>query len=256
MNSLISINIVTHNRERYLTGAIQSVLNQDYKNWELIIIDDASTDNTAKLIELFLSDNRIKYYLVEKQKNISCVRNIALSKSNGEYIAVLDSDDVWEDKSKLTKQVEFMEKNRYVVIVGSAASTINNIGKELKTITKPVFDEDIRKDFLTKNPFFHSSVIFRKEEVNNIGGYNEEIRYGEDLDLWLRLGKIGKLYNFITPFIKYRVHDDNESSKHPMKAILDVFKVINQNRRKYSAGRVVFLRKIFGKLFDTFKPNK
>ncbi len=250
MNNLVSVNIVTHNREKYIEEAVGSVLIQDYNNWEIIIIDDASTDNTALIVEQFLSDKRIKYYIVEKQKNISVVRNIALSKSKGKYVAVLDSDDIWNDKTKLSRQVEFLESNPEFVLVGSAANIINDHGIETKTVIKPVSDEDIRKVFLTKNPFFHSSVMFVKKTVEELSGYKEDLSYGEDLDLCLRLGKMGKLYNFPDPMIQYRTHEGNEATKHPGGAILDVFRIINKNRKNYGFGRSIYLKKIFGKFFE------
>ena len=252
MDPCISINIITYNRSKYLEQAIQSVFYQDFKNWELIIIDDASTDNTRDLVKKFLSDKRVRYFLVNKQKNISKLRNIALRKSLGKYIAVLDSDDLWFDGKKLSKQFNFLEKNEKIVLVGSGAVIVDKDGKEKNKIIKPINDIDVRKNFLLKNPFFHSSVMYRKKYVLSCGLYNEDINYGEDLELWLRLGKLGLFYNFPNYFIKYREHSDNESVKNTKLAVKNVLKIISKYRKDYKFSRFIFLQKIWQKIKEKF----
>lgn len=249
----ISIIIITHNRENFLPIAIESVLGQKFSDFELIIIDDASTDNTENVIKKYLEDGRVNYIKIPKAVSIAEVRNSAWAYVNGKYIAVLDSDDIWIDDLKLAKQFNYLESHPEVVVVGSGAILINDNGEEINKIVKPTTDIEIRKDFLTKNPFFHSSVMYRYEAVKKIGGYDEKIKFGEDLDLLLQLGKIGEMYNFSEEMIKYRVHNDNESSKHFIGAILDVFKVIAKNRKKYGAGWGVFFKKIFGKSSEYLK---
>lgn len=253
MGAFISVVIVTNNREKLLTAAIDSVLRQKFSDFELIIIDDASTDNTEKVVEKYLSDNRIKYIKIAKANSISQVRNAAWPYVHGQYIAVLDSDDLWCDDSKLTKQFEFLESHQDIVLVGSGAILINAQNKELDTIIKPESDASIRKDFFVKNPFFHSSVMYRYETIKQLGGYDENIHFGEDLDLWLRMGSIGKFYNSSELLIKYRLHNDNEAKKHWYKAILDVLRIIKKNRRTYNFGRLIFFKKILKKFLEYFK---
>jgi glycosyltransferase involved in cell wall biosynthesis len=244
----ISIVIITHNRENLLPFAIESVLKQKFSDFELVIIDDASTDNTEGVVNKYLKDERVKYHKVSKCGSISQVRNKAWSYVNGEYIAVLDSDDIWCDDLKLTKQYEFLENNKDTILVGSGATLIDVQNNKIKNVIKPVFDVDIRKEFLIKNPFFHSSVMFRFDVVKQLGGYDEKIKYGEDLDLWLRMGAIGKLHNLPEVLIKYRIHDDNESSKHFFGAIVGVLKIINKNRKKYGFNPFIFIKKLFNYL--------
>lgn len=248
MNKKISVVIITHNREKLLPLAIESVLSQKSTDFELIIIDDASTDNTEKTVSKYLIYENVRYFKIPKCSSISEVRNKAWPYVNGKYIAVLDSDDMWCDNLKLLKQYEFLENNKDVMLVGSGAILIDHQNNELKTVIKPVLDVDIRKEFLIKNPFFHSSVMFRFDLVKQLGGYDEKIKYGEDLDLWFRMGEIGKLYNLPEALIKYRVHNDNESSKHFFGAIIDVLKIINKNRKKYGLNPFVFIKKILNYL--------
>lgn len=247
MNNLVSINIVTHNRAHYLGDAIKSVLAQSYDNWELIIIDDASTDNTSEIIKEFLADKRIKYFLVEKQASVAAVRNLALSKSSGEHLAVLDSDDLWIDSDKLIKQVEFLVNNPDYSLVGGGAKIIDADDRLIETIKKPLTDKEIRKVFLEKNPFFHSSILTRLELVKKLGGYDEQFLYGDDMDLCLMLGREHKVGNLNDILISYRRHDDNEAAKQPKEAVFGVFKVIAKNRKAYKASILVYLKKIIGK---------
>jgi len=249
----VNVIIITHNREKFLPFAVESVLRQKFSDFELIIIDDASTDNTEELVKKYLSDSRVRYIKIPKATSIAQVRNSAWPNVHGKYIAVLDSDDIWIDDLKLTKQFEYLENNPEVVAVGSGAILINDNGEETNRIIKPITDAEIKKDFLIKNPFFHSSVMYRYNGIKEVGGYDETIRFGEDLDLLLRLGKTGGMYNFSEPMIKYRVHNDNEASKHFSGAILDVFRVISKNRKKYGAGRGIFFKKIFGKSSEYLK---
>lgn len=253
MPASISVVIVTYNRGNLISFAIDSVLSQEFLDFELIIIDDSSTDNTEEIIKKYLFDDRIKYFKVEKCKSISQVRNAAWPHVSGKYVAILDSDDAWCDNLKLKKQYDFLEKNSKIVLVGSGAFIVNSYGKKIETIIKPEFDVEIKKDFFVKNPFFHSSVMYRAEIIKKIGGYDENIRFGEDLDLWLRLGKDWELYNIQEALIEYRTHNDNEANKHRLGAVVDVLKVIKKNRKIYNIGSIIFFKKIFNKLFEKFK---
>lgn len=248
MNIPISVIIVSYNRERLITLAIESVLSQKFTDFELFIIDDASTDNTENVVKKYLIDKRVKYIKNTKGNSIAETRNSAWAHVNGKYIAILDSDDIWSDNLKLTKQFEYLESHPENVLVGSGAIIIDDKGLNLNKTIKPILDEEIRKDFLIKNPFFHSSVMYRYDIIKQIGGYNDKIKYGEDLDLWLRIGEIGKLYNIPEVLIKYRIHNDNESSKHGFNAVLDTLKIISNNRKKYNVSWSIFLKKILGKL--------
>ena len=110
-NDLVSIITPSYNTANFIDQTIESVLNQTYKNWEMIIIDDCSSDNTEEIVNRY-KDHRIKFYVNEKNCGAALSRNIAISKARGKWIAFLDSDDLW-DKDKLSIQISFMEKNNY-----------------------------------------------------------------------------------------------------------------------------------------------
>lgn len=112
-NPLVSIITPSYNSENYIEETIESVINQKYQNWEMIIVDDISTDNTVDIIKKYTKeDKRIRYYILEKKGGASLARNKAIMEAQGKYIAFLDSDDLWKE-DKLAKQVLFMEKNNY-----------------------------------------------------------------------------------------------------------------------------------------------
>lgn len=112
MDELVSIIMPSYNTGKYIKESIDSVLAQTYSNWELLIVDDCSTDDTDNVVSPFLIDSRIKYLKNEQNSGAAVSRNKALREAKGKWIAFLDSDDLW-DSSKLTKQIHFMEKNSY-----------------------------------------------------------------------------------------------------------------------------------------------
>ena len=112
MKGLVSIIMPSYNTARFLDETIASVLNQTYTNWELIIVDDCSSDNTDEVVQKYLSDERIKYLKNEKNSGAAVSRNRALLEAKGKWIAFLDSDDIWNE-DKLEKQITFMEENGY-----------------------------------------------------------------------------------------------------------------------------------------------
>jgi glycosyltransferase involved in cell wall biosynthesis len=231
---LVSVIISTCNRIDYLKKAIESILGQTYKNIELIIVDNGSNDGTLELArQLSQKDNRIK---VKDNKSSPFSRGGASNKgielANGKYIARLDDDDYWADEKKLEKQVDFLENNQDYVLVGGGMIGIDKSRKEMFRCLFPERDEDIRKIIIFDNFFSHGTVVFRRDACEKAGGYQEhsqEPAFPEDWDLWLKLGKIGKFYNFQEYFLYYLRAGQN-TFKPDFKKTL---KINNQIRKKY-----------------------
>jgi len=208
---LISVIIITYDRAHYIAKAIGSILNQNYQNIEIIIVDDGSTDGTKDFVQPYLNDKKI-YYIYQKNQGVSVARNNGIKSSNGKYIAILDSDDFWYDKEKLQKQADFLEKNSKYGLVGGGIIKINRKGKEFARYLFPEKDENIRKLILVNNLFAHSTVLFRRDVFEKVGGYDKHFAFLEDWDLWLKIGKISKFYNFQEFFCYYLDHEyDNPS---------------------------------------------
>jgi glycosyltransferase involved in cell wall biosynthesis len=225
---MISVILSTYNRGMYIKKAIDSVLNQSFKDFELIIINDASTDNTLDIIKNY-NDERIK--IINNEENIGFVKSLnkAIGFSKGKYIARIDDDDFWLDKNKLEKQVNFLESNSEYVLVGGCGIRINSSYEKLGDIKVPEKDKDIRKLMLITSPFIHGSVLFR----NGLCEYDDSLYFAQDSDMWAKLGKLGKMYNFQESFISFLEHKDNRTSKRNHYHLLLKQKIRIRHRKDY-----------------------
>ncbi len=209
----VSIQMCTYNRAHYIKQAIDSVLSQTFTNWELLILDDCSTDNTESVLAEYLKDPRIKYIKNSENLGINKNRNKALSFSTGEYVAVLDSDDYWIDSNKLSDQIQFLDNHKDYALIGTDMIIVNEEGTMLKKVTYPSSNFAIHKLLLLKNLFCHSSVIYRRQEIIDLGSYDESLPIWEDYDLWIRIGLKYKYANLNTYSTAYRKHTSQSNSK-------------------------------------------
>jgi len=206
----ISINILTKNRAELLQKALTSVAEQTFNDFEVVVVDDGSTDGTREVLkDLKIENLKIIYH--SQSIGISASRQEALEKSAGEYVAVLDDDDEWTDPDKLKRQVGFLDTHPEFVLVGGLINLKIEGLKDSKIIRRPEIDTQIRRTMLLRNNFFTSTVMFRKEAALKAGGFiKDNIDLAEDYDLWLRMGKIGKMYNFPLVFTSYRLPSYNK----------------------------------------------
>ena len=209
----ISVIITTFNGETrgFLEEAIESVLNQAYKSFELLIIDDGSQDKTKDFCEKYLKDSRVKYFYQEN-RGISGARNLGIKKSSGDYICFLDDDDVWLPE-KLEKQIKFFNNctDSKLGMVHTWVEEIDEYGNHiaLKKITtsgnilKRLFDED--------NVINSASSVMIKKDVFKITGiFKDHMIHVEDIELWFRIAKHFHVYSVNEPLVKYRVHHNNK----------------------------------------------
>ena len=230
---LISIIIIARNREKYIAEAIESALQQSFKDFEFIIIDDASSDKTAEVVAKYAAqDLRIKFHRENINLGITKARNLGLQLAQGKYVAILDSDDAWADSNKLQKQYEFLEKNDDHVAVGGAVIVINENGQEVGRYKNSATDTAIRAGILLRNPFLHSSAMFRRDVAINCGGYGD-YTVGEDYDLFLKLGKFGKLANLDDYLVKYRKHGSGITWSRRVRAAKDHLSIIAKYKKQY-----------------------
>jgi glycosyltransferase involved in cell wall biosynthesis len=225
----------TYNRAHLVVRSIDSVISQSYKNWELLIIDDGSTDGTREIvIEYSKKDERIKFINIPRTefKGISKYLNLGIEKAKGKYIARIDDDDYWCHKDKLNYQVNFLESNKDYVLCGGGVQLVDINGKVLYKYFENHTDRDIRRNALKSNPFSHSSVLFRKEIAQTLGGY-KELRYAEDWEIWLRFGKAGKLHNFNEYFVTYLHAGQNTSLLNQKDLAKNILKLIKSYRHDY-----------------------
>ncbi len=208
---LVSIITPTYNRAHYLKYAIDSVLAQTYTEFELIIIDDGSTDATATLVEPYLSDSRFKYIKTSNQGQ-ALARNTGLEHAKGEYISFLDSDDRWF-ADKLEKSVNTLKNNSQFDILYADRLTIDGVGEGSVTSSYNIkrYSGRISKYLLRDNCVSFSTTLVRHMCFDEMGGFNPEDRLNEDYDLWLRFSTQYQFYYLRDNLSFYRVSDGQVS---------------------------------------------
>lgn len=231
---MISIIIATKNGERFIERAIRSVLNQYGIDLEVVVVDDASTDGTASVIQsIAQKDTRVNYFYREKNEGPGKARNFAVAQARGEYVAVIDDDDEWPDVNNLKDQVEFLDTHSDHVLVGAAhVDIVDEEGVVLFGQQYPKSDDEIRSGILSRNYFTHSGVMYRKNIFEKLGGY-KNMRLAEDYDLWLRMGSVGKFANLDTFRIKWTYRKGSASAKKKWKMNLVTLRLIWTYRKQY-----------------------
>lgn len=222
MDSKISVIIPTYNRASVLSRAVESVLAQSYKNWELIIVDDGSTDHTAEILKAYSQNPQIKIIRTSNQ-GVSAARNKAIGQAQGLWVAFLDSDDQWLE-DKLEKQVEYTLKHPEIKIIHGEEIWIRN-GVRVNPMKKhkkaggQIFSQALKLCCISP-----STVLVKKDLFNEVGMFREDFPVCEDYDLWLKICSkypIGFVEDFLIK--KYGGHDDQLSKK--MKA-MDYWRVL------------------------------
>lgn len=219
--ALVSIVMPAYNCEKYVVEAINSILAQTYRNWELLVLDDGSKDNTLRIIEEFSqNDSRIKALPNGKNMGVSATRNRGIELASGEWIAFLDSDDMWEPE-KLEKQFEIVDKEAAEFLF-TGSSYINEEGEPYKGIFE-VPEKITYKKLRNQNVISCSSVLVRKKYFENIKMEKDEMH--EDYAVWLRILKFGvTAYGVNEPLLIYRI-SRNSKSGNKMKTIKMTYKV-------------------------------
>ncbi|MBK5442704.1 glycosyltransferase family 2 protein [Peribacillus sp. TH24] len=219
--NLVSIIMPAYNCEKFIKDAINSVIKQTYQSWELIVIDDGSRDNSVGIVkELLNNDDRIRLYINEKNQGVSATRNRAISLAAGDWIAFLDSDDMWE-RTKLEKQVTFAKKNNAEFLF-TGSSYINEDGNYYQGI----FDVPKKvtyKKLRTHNVISCSSVLIKKRFFGSIKMEKDDMH--EDYAVWLRILRTGVCaYGVNEPLLIYRISRTSKSG-NKIKTIKMTYKV-------------------------------
>lgn len=227
---LVSVIIPAFNSEKYIAETINSALCQTYRNIELIIVDDGSTDRTLEIVkQISLKDNRVKYFSIPPAGRPSVPRNFGIQKANGEFIAFLDSDDLWI-KEKLDYQVKYLLQNQDKIFVYSMCVTFGNVSffSPFYEVLPLLFKiSKSHNDLINKgNSIQPSTVLVRKAHLLEVNGFDEDPELKvEDYDLWIRLSMLGS-FGFIPRVLTlYRIHASQFSADWEKK----------KNRIKYLA---------------------
>ena len=231
MNVDISIIMPVYNGEKYLKEAIESILNQTFKNFELIIINDGSSDQSKNIIENFL-DKRIKNLENKKNKGLIYSLNYGISKAKGKYIARMDADDI-SHLNRLEIQFNYLEKNKEIFFLGSQVEKVYSKTEKTKLSRLRTTYSDIKTDLLFANPFIHPTLMFRRE-IFSENCYEEGLNGAEDFGLWQDLIYKYKGINLSNVLLKYRILETGITKTYDKKIYekLEVHKKIYQKSLK------------------------
>jgi glycosyltransferase involved in cell wall biosynthesis len=221
ISPLLSVILPVYNAQDFINETIKSVLDQSFKDFELIIIDDGSTDNSENII-LSFQDSRIKFFKNVKNLKLIETLNLGITNSKGKYIARIDADDIaYVDRFKV--QIDFLELNPDYGLVGTF---VKEFGDSDKEIIYPSEDHDIRYSMIFYNPFVHSSIMIRKSVlIENSLSFHKEMIHVEDYDLWIRILKYTKGKNIPLVLVKYRVHSQQISNVYQEIQRKNTFKI-------------------------------
>lgn len=207
---LISIVTPTYNRANFLPEAIESVLSQDYENYELLIIDDGSTDNSKDVIEKYMDSKKIRY-LYQSNSGQSVARNRGIEEANGDFICFLDSDNRWLP-GKLSASVEAFERNPEADIVYGDVVLINEQGHEFSRKNMKRYSGKITTHLLKDNCVSMNTTMSKTNSIRAVGGFSGQVKVADDYDLWLRLSA-EYTYKYIPKLMAdYRVMTNQISS--------------------------------------------
>ncbi len=229
----VSVIIPTHNRAEFLPSAITSVLNQTFQDFEIIIVDDCSKDNTQEVVRGF-NDMRIKYIRNEVNKGEAGSRNVGILNSNAEYIAFLDDDDEWLP-DKLRLQVDLLENNPSIVgVVYTGYVEVDRSNNKIIWQMVPAKRGNIYKDILVKNYVgVPSTVVLRRACFEKVSLFDENIIYPTDYDMWIRLSDKFCFEYIKESLVRYYVHERSISGNLELR-IRGAEKILKKYEQSFS----------------------
>jgi glycosyltransferase involved in cell wall biosynthesis len=205
----VSVIIPTFNHGDFIVDTLESVFAQTYQDYEVIVVNDGSPDDTEVVLRPYIEAQRIRY-LCQENQGVAASRNAGLALARGEWIAFLDDDDLWPT-DKLAWQVACLESSN-AVMVGGLCSLFGDAKDRKMLLTSHDFKAFMTPDLFKSNPFGSpGQTLIRKSALNQIGGFDPLIWGVDDMDLWIRLSKIGEIRRYQKVALFYRAHDANAS---------------------------------------------
>lgn len=262
MNPEISVVLPVYNGEKYFKEAVESVLGQTFGDFELIIVNDGSTDRTEALVKPFLADRRVHYLKNEENLGLSKSFNKGIRAASAAYVARMDADDV-ALPDRFAKQLAFLESHPEIGIVGSAAILIDENGRTVGRATKALEPKALRWQSLFSTPLIHPTV-FARTDILKENPYDERLANSEDYELWSRLmfEKDARLANLAEPLLLYRVFPASfTKSLSPQKRLNSIANSL-KNMERYiplsDREKEVFTKSVIGKpsLKESFEMLK
>lgn len=224
----VTVLMSCYNGEKWLSESIESILNQTFKHFEFLIIDDGSLDSSLSIMKDYAKKDFRIHIESKINSGLPDSLNVGLRKAKGTWIARLDADDIAEPE-RLQKQYDLVTSDPELIVIGSAFRETDEHGNSGSIQYYPTTHRKLKKNLLTKRRFFaHSSAFYHKEKALKAGGYRPRIKKSEDYDLWLRLSELGKMASIQEPLIRFRTHPDQISHE-------------DSGRRQITDGRVALV---------------
>lgn len=203
----ISVILAAYNSEKYLVPAVESILQQTYRDFELLLFDDGSTDSTPRIVADFARQDPRVIAISRPNKGLTRTLNEGIERATGEYLARMDADDLCLPE-RFEKQVAYLDSHPECVCLGTRVTLIDPYGSPIRVGDHKLTHEQIEADLLNGIGWaiVHPAAMMRSQAVRQIGGYREQFKTSQDLDLFLRLGEVGRLANLAEPLVQYRQH--------------------------------------------------
>jgi GT2 family glycosyltransferase len=215
----VSVVMPVHNGQRWLSQAIDSILAQGHRNFELIVIDDGSQDRTPVILDGFARrDSRVRI-VTQLKLGVALALNRGIAVASAPLIARLDADDI-ALPSRLELQLAEFRQRSGLVLLGSLAEKIDDQGQHLGTLGRDDPRRDLKAELRSRNPFVHSSVMFDRTVAQRCGGYRIAFEGAEDFDLWLRMSEQGDVAILPRILMQYRLHGSNVSSTKAVRQVI------------------------------------
>lgn len=232
-SSKVSVLMNCYNSEQYIQNSIQSLINQTFDEWELIVWDDASTDNTLSIVNSF-NDKRIKIYKNDLHIGLGLSRVKAQEYLKGEYISILDSDDIYE-KDKLKKQLQAFNEDKNLSLVTSWYSIIDKKNKEINKIRISNNLSEIKNKLYGDNIFAHSSIVYKRVEAEKVGWYSNKLEYSQDYDLTIKLIKNNPFFIAQEYLVKIRDSETSMTRNLSLQSVIlnEHFKILNYIKNNF-----------------------
>jgi glycosyltransferase involved in cell wall biosynthesis len=187
----VSVLMTCYNAALTIEESLRSIIAQTFTNWEIVLVDNCSTDNSLTVVKN-LNDDRIRIIALDKNHGRTRALDVALENARADFVAILDADDI-SSRDRLQQQFDFLTNNKNILVVGSWYRNIDQHGNMINEVQTPITSVDVMRRMASDNPIVNSSAMFRAESARAVGGYNQNYLYAQDFALWLALASIGEL---------------------------------------------------------------
>jgi glycosyltransferase involved in cell wall biosynthesis len=229
---LVSVVTATFNMGNYLSETVRSVLSQSYQNFEMIVVDDGSQDNTQEVMKSFLNDPKIRYVRLDRNRGQTAAKNRGLAEAKGRYVGFVDADNLWKP-FKLEHQLPLFKNSERIGVVYSDAEYIDENGKILPYKKRNYHEGLITNELLLSNFVNFNSALVRRECIQEVGGFDENLSMGIDWDLWLRISTRYEFAFLPEQTYSYRLWA-NQMSHQKKKRFQNAMKILDKFEQKYS----------------------